>query len=45
MTILSTRATIHIRTYNARAMHETGKTAQVAAEMRAYYLNVLGISE
>ena len=45
MTILSTRATIAIGTWNVRTMYETGKTAQVAAEMRNYNLTILGISE
>jgi hypothetical protein len=41
MTILSTRATINIGTWNVRTMYETGKTAHVAAEMRVYHLDVL----
>ena len=44
-TILSTRATIKIGTWNVKTMYEIGKTAQVAAEMRAYKLDILGISE
>ena len=44
-TILPTRATIKIGTWNVMTMYEQGKTAQVAAEMRAYKLDILGISE
>ena len=44
-TILSTRATIKIGTWNVKTMYEEGNTAQVAAEMRAYKLDILGISE
>ena len=42
--LLSTR-TINVATWNVRTMYETGKTAQVAAEMRNYQLALLGISE
>jgi hypothetical protein len=45
MTILSTRATINIATWNVSTMFKTGKTAQVTAEMRVYHLDVLEISE
>jgi hypothetical protein len=41
MTIISTRATINIGTWNVRTM----KTAQVAAELRSYHLTVLGVRE
>lgn len=44
-TIISTRTTTNIGTWNVRTMFETGKTAQVAAEMRRYNLDLLGISE
>ena len=44
-TILLTTATIKIGTWNVMTMYEQGKTAQVAAEMRAYKLDILGISE
>jgi hypothetical protein len=44
-TIVSTRTTINIGAWNVRTMYETGKTAQVAAEMRNCNLTVLGISE
>ena len=44
-TIVSTRTTTIIATWNVRTMYETGKTAQVAAEMRKFNLAILGISE
>ena len=44
-TILSTRATTTIGTWNVRTMFEAGKTVQVAAEMKKYNLTILGISE
>ncbi|KAK6975851.1 hypothetical protein BgiMline_022236 [Biomphalaria glabrata] len=44
-TIISTRTTTTIGTWNVRTMYETGKTAQVAAEMKMYKLTILGISE
>ena len=44
-TILSTRTTTTIGTWNVRTMYEAGKTAQVVAEMRNYGLNILGICE
>lgn len=44
-TIISTRTTTNIGTWNVRTIFETGKTAQVAAEMRRYNLDLLGISE
>ena len=44
-TILSTRATTKIGTWNVRTMYESGKPAQVANEMQAYCLDILGISE
>ena len=43
-TILSTKATTKIGTWNVRTMYESGKTAQVANEMQAYCLDILGIS-
>ncbi|CAI2734616.1 unnamed protein product [Schistosoma spindalis] len=45
MPLLTTRATIFIGTWNVRTMLETGKTSQIATEMRRYNLAVLGISE
>ncbi|KAK6999869.1 acyl-CoA:glycerol-3-phosphate acyltransferase, partial [Biomphalaria glabrata] len=45
-TIISTRTTTTtIGTWNVRTMYETGKTAQVAAEVKRYNLTILGISE
>lgn len=44
-TILSTRATTNIATWNVRTMYEAGKLAQIAAEFTNYKLEVLGISE
>ena len=36
--IISTRITAAIGTWNVRTMYETGKAAQVAAEMKNYKL-------
>ena len=46
-TIISTRTTTNIGTWNVRTMFETWfcKMAQVAAKMRRYNLDLLGISE
>ncbi|MGL5901241.1 MAG: reverse transcriptase domain-containing protein [Cetobacterium sp.] len=43
-TLLNTRAT-NIGTWNVRTMYETGKTYQVATEMKNYNLTLLGVSE
>ena len=43
-TLLIQRAT-RMGTWNVRTMYETGKAFQIAAEMRAYNLALLGISE
>ncbi|VDP18657.1 unnamed protein product [Schistosoma margrebowiei] len=45
MPLLTTRAKLFIGTWNVRTMWETGKTSQIAMEMRRYNLAVLGISE
>ncbi|VDP29891.1 unnamed protein product [Schistosoma margrebowiei] len=45
MPLLKTRATIYLATWNTRTMWETGRVFQIAAEMRRYNLEVLGISE
>ncbi|CAI2732551.1 unnamed protein product [Schistosoma spindalis] len=45
MPLLTTRATTYLGTWNARTMWETGRVFQIAAEMRRYNLEVLGISE
>ena len=42
--LLSTRS-INIGTWNVRTTFETGKTAQVAAEMKNYNLTLIEISE
>ncbi|XP_073668552.1 uncharacterized protein [Paramisgurnus dabryanus] len=44
-TILSSRTTTNIGTWNVRTMFQTGKTSEVAAEMQKYQLDILGISE
>ena len=44
-TLLSTRKTLYIGTWNIRTMFESGKTAKVAREMHNYNLMVLGIFE
>ncbi|VDP41203.1 unnamed protein product [Schistosoma margrebowiei] len=45
MLLLTTRATIYLGTWNVRTMWDTGRAVQIAAEMRRYNLEVLGISE
>ncbi|VDP36177.1 unnamed protein product [Schistosoma margrebowiei] len=45
MPLLTTRATIYSGTWNVRTMWNTGRAFQIAAEMRRYNLEVLGISE
>ncbi|VDO82335.1 unnamed protein product [Schistosoma margrebowiei] len=45
MPLLTTTATIYLDTWNARTMLDTGRAFQIAAEMRRYNLEVLGISE
>ncbi|VDP53633.1 unnamed protein product [Schistosoma margrebowiei] len=45
MPLLITRATIYLSTWNVRTMWDTGRAFQIAAEMRRYNLEVLGISE
>ncbi|VDP18653.1 unnamed protein product [Schistosoma margrebowiei] len=45
MSLLTTRATIYLGTWNVRTMWDTGRAFQIAAEMRRYNLEVLGISE
>lgn len=44
-TIITTRTTINVGTWNVRTMFETGRTAQVAAKIRRYNLELQGISE
>lgn len=45
MPLLKTTATGLIGTWNVRTMWETGRTKQIAMEMRKYNLTVLGVSE
>ncbi|VDP50306.1 unnamed protein product [Schistosoma margrebowiei] len=45
MTLLTTKVTIDLGTWNVRTMWDTGRAFQIAAEMRRYNLEVLGISE
>ncbi|VDP44042.1 unnamed protein product [Schistosoma margrebowiei] len=45
MPLLTTRANIYLSTWNVRTMWDTGRALQIAAEMRRYNLEVLGISE
>ena len=45
MAIISTRTIITIGAWSVRTMFETGKAAQVEAEMRNYKISILGISE
>ena len=45
MTLLSTRKTLNIGTWNVRTLYEAGKTGQVTAEMWRFSLAVLGLCE
>ncbi|CAH8647093.1 unnamed protein product [Schistosoma intercalatum] len=45
MPLLTTRAIIYLGTRSVRTMWDTGRAFQIAAEMRRYNLEVLGISE
>ena len=45
MGVLSAKTKTMIGFWNVRTMYETGKLAQVTAEMRRYNLHILGISE
>ena len=42
---LTPRKTARVATWNTGAMYETGKTIQVAREMKNYKIGVLGVSE
>ncbi|VDP45146.1 unnamed protein product [Schistosoma margrebowiei] len=44
MPLLTTRATIYLSTWDVRTMWDTGRALQIAAAMRRYNLEVLGIS-
>jgi len=43
--LLSSKKISRVGTWNVRTMYESGKAAQVAAELRNYNLSVLGVSE
>ncbi|KAI8503757.1 hypothetical protein Bbelb_187280 [Branchiostoma belcheri] len=43
--LLTPKTTIKIGSWNTRTMYETGRTAQVAKEMRSYNISLLGLSE
>ena len=45
MEVLSAKPKTRIGFWNVRALHETGKLAQVTAEMRRYNRHILGISK
>ena len=45
MEVLSAKTKSRIGFWNVRTMYETGKLAQVTAEMRQYMLHILGVSE
>ncbi|VDP16024.1 unnamed protein product [Schistosoma margrebowiei] len=45
MPLLTTRATIYLSTLDVRTMWGTERALRIAAEMRRYNLEVLGISE
>ena len=45
MEVLSAKTKARIGFCNVRTMYETGKLAQLTAEMRRYNLHILGISE
>ena len=43
--LLTPKATTLFGTWNIRTMYEAGKSAQIAAEMTAYNLSILGLCE
>ena len=43
--LLTPRITTKMATWNIRTMFDTGKTAQVAQEMRNYNISLLGLCE
>ncbi|VDP47915.1 unnamed protein product [Schistosoma curassoni] len=45
MPLLTTRAIIYLGTWNVRTMWDIGRAFRIAAEMRRYNLEVLGVSE
>ena len=44
-TLLTTKSTTRIGTWNIRTLYETGKSAQVCGEMHRYNLKILGLCE
>ena len=44
-TLLTTKSTTRIGTWNIRTLYETGKSAQVCKEMHRYNLKILGLCE
>ena len=45
MAVISSRAKTFIGTWNVRTMYEIGKSRLIAAEMKKYKINILGICE
>ena len=43
--LLTPKTTARVSTWNIRTMYETGKTIQVAREMKNYKIGVLGLCE
>ena len=43
--LLTPKATTLFGTWTVRSMYEAGKSAQIAAEMTAYKLSILGLCE
>ena len=43
--LLTPRKQTRIATWNVRTMFETGKTRQIAREMKNYKIGILGLSE
>ena len=43
--LLTPRTSARLATWNIRTMYETGKTIQIAREMKSYKIGVLGLSE
>ena len=43
--LLTPKAATLFGTWNVRSMYEAGKSAQIAAEMTAYNLSILGLCE
>ena len=43
--LLTTRRSTRLGTWNVRTMYEAGKAQQIAAEMKEYHLDILGLCE